>query len=246
MLDRNRDLPKCGRLNGTALIADDHGLYRTGFGLLLKDSFGIEAIFEAASFDEAVDCLSHDPTIAIAFFDLKMPGIGGPETLSAIREAFPKLLVAIVSATEDKATILAALEAGVHGYISKSLDEEHIERAITAILNGQVYVPVSVVGRPGTAGASEVASRVGQIGTHELGTIPSRPPVADGVTARQKDVLARIQRGLSNKEIARELGISSGTVKVHLAALFAHFRARNRTDLIVKACMTPGRQDEVN
>ena len=82
---------------GAVLVADDHSLYRTGFSLLLKDRLGYKAVLEAGTFDAALDRLAETPNVELALFDLAMPGITGPESLSVVKDTYPGLRVAIVS-----------------------------------------------------------------------------------------------------------------------------------------------------
>lgn len=198
-----------------ALIADDHGLYRVGLSLLLRDALGFGEVLETGTFDEALEILDRRTDIALALFDLSMPGMGGPDSLSVVRTTYPHLKLAIVSASEEHANIVKTVAASLDGYIPKSLGDDAITDALGRIMAGQVYVPAT------------------------LGAPPHQPPPVfsgfDALTPRQRDVLAGIVRGLSNKEIARELDIAEGTVKIHLAALFAHFGARNRTELATRA-----------
>lgn len=214
----------------TALIADDHGLYRAGLALLLKDRLGVSDVVEVSDFDAALDCLASGRGIKLALFDLGMPGMAGPETLSVIRETYPELRVAIVSGTEDRDLVLRAVALGLSGYVPKSLPEDEIAKALQLIVDGHVFVP-----RFMTAGAakSRIAASASPV---PVSPGPSLANVnADALTPRQRDVLAGILRGRSNKEIARDLDIAEGTVKIHLAALFAHFDVRNRTELATRA-----------
>lgn len=203
-----------------ALIADDHGLYRVGLSLLLKDSLGFTEVVETGTFDEALEILDQRRDITLALFDLSMPGMGGPDSLSVVRDTYPQLKLAIVSASEDHANIVKTVAANLGGYVPKSLPEHAIAEALTRIMSGQVYVP-------STTAIVSVAAEPSQ-------AAPLAPGF-DALTPRQRDVLAGIVKGLSNKEIARELDIAEGTVKIHLAALFAHFAARNRTELATRA-----------
>ena len=210
--------------NTVALIADDHGLYRSGLGLLLKDQLGFEEVIEAASFDEALDRLADRPQIALALFDLSMPGMGGPQSLAVVRASYPDVRVAVISGSEAREDIVQSIAASLHGYIPKTLPEAEIVKALRDIMAGRVFVPTMVaISMPAakSAGAGE--------------KLEAAPATLDGLTPRQRDVLGGIVRGLANKEIARELDIAEGTVKIHLAALFGHFDVRNRTELATRA-----------
>ncbi len=117
--------------------------------------------------------------------------------------------------------MLGALGAGVNGYVVKSSPDSELLSAIDRIRRGQVYVPPQLA----SPAIPEPAPPP-----------PSAPPVAfDGLTPRQKDVLRLLAKGKANKEIARELDLAEGTVKIHLAAVLRFLKARNRTEAAVLA-----------
>lgn len=215
---------------GAVLVADDHSLYRSGLSFLLKDRLGYQSVIEAATFDLALDRLADTSTVELALFDLAMPGITGPESLSVVKETYPGLRVAIVSASEDRSFVVTAVASGLSGYVPKSLSDDEIVSALEGILDGRIFVP-----RFMTA-AAPIANALPVKFDDELGAknSPSNPAAAKPISPRQRDVFECVRRGLSNKEIARELDIAEGTVKIHLAALFAHFGAHNRTELAMK------------
>jgi DNA-binding NarL/FixJ family response regulator len=206
-----------------ALIADDHGLYRTGLSLLLRDKLDIDEVIQVASFDAALDTLATRSDIGLALFDLKMPGMGGPESLSVLRQTYPAVRLAIISGSESRDDVVQAVAMGLAGFIPKCLPEQDIVAALQGILEDRIYVPRFMTSIPNNAAAR----------TDVKASTPS-PSMSD-LTPRQRDVLAGVLRGFSNKQIANELDIAEGTVKIHLAALFAHFGARNRTALATRA-----------
>ena len=117
----NSELPMTLPRSGAVLVADDHSLYRVGLSLLLKDRLGFHAVIEAPTFDAALDRLAKSPNVALALFDLAMPGITGPESLSVVKEIYPGLRVAIVSGSEERENVLKAVATGLNGYVPKSL-----------------------------------------------------------------------------------------------------------------------------
>lgn len=211
------------------LVADDHSLYRTGLGFLLKDRLGFNTVVEAATFDAALDRLSELEKIGLALFDLAMPGISGPESLGVVKETYPEVRVAIVSGSEERSDVLKAVATGLGGYVPKSLQDDEIVAALQDILDGRIYVP-----RFMTSSGSSADAKVPILEQFEKKGGPSGGAVTKPISPRQRDVLDCVRRGLSNKEIARELDIAEGTVKIHLAALFSYFGARNRTELAMR------------
>lgn len=207
------------------LIADDHGLYRAGLGLLLKDRLRVDEVIEVGSLDEALDVLALDPRIDLALFDLSMPGMTGPESLGAVKAAYPDSRIAVISGGENRENVLKSISAGLSGYVPKSLSDDEIAKALEMMLHGSIFVPTFMATTAKAPSSPAAPARTG----------PAQPLPLNALTPRQRDVLHYILQGRSNKEIARELDIAEGTVKIHLAALFGHFSAHNRTELATRA-----------
>jgi len=202
-----------------ALIADDHELFRSGLKQLLLDELRAEDVREAETLDQAIEILTEGGAGDLVLVDLRMPGMSGPEDLAALRDGFPDAKVAVVSAWEERAEILAALSAGVHGYIPKSLAANETAAAIRAILGGQIFVPPAL----------------GRRDAIERAQSQRAPDIAqDKLTARQRQVLAELLKGQASKEIARTLDIAEGTVKIHLAAIYRALGVRTRAEAIAK------------
>jgi DNA-binding NarL/FixJ family response regulator len=206
------------------LIADDHSLYRAGLSLLLKDRLDVDEVIEVGSLDQAIDLLAQHGDLKLALFDLSMPGMAGPDSLAAVKATYPGIYVAVISGSEDRQIVLSCISAGFSGFIPKSLSEDDIAKALQMMLGGSVYVPPLMMTGPPAPKAIASPSET-----------DAAPPAIERLTARQRDVLTFIVQGRSNKEIARQLDIAEGTVKIHLAALFAHFGAHNRTELATRA-----------
>lgn len=207
-----------------ALIADDHELFRSGLKQLLIDNLDADDVREAETLDQALEMLTNEGAGDLVLLDLRMPGMSGVEALSALRDGFPDAKVAVVSAWEDRADILAALGAGVHGYIPKSLPSAEIAAALRSILEGRIYVPQSIGRREAGGkqdGAPAIASGNGGMGQDKL-------------TLRQKEVLNELLKGQASKEIARTLDIAEGTVKIYLAAIYRALGVRTRAEAIAK------------
>ena len=202
-----------------ALIADDHELFRSGLRQLLEDELGAADVREAESLDQALEILTNEGAHDLVLVDLRMPGMNGAEALSALRDGFPEAKVAVVSAWEERADIMAALGAGVHGYIPKSLSSAEIAAALKGVLEGRIYVPAAL-GKREPGASAEPAQRI------DLGR--------DKLTLRQKEVLNELLKGQASKEIARTLDIAEGTVKIHLAAIYRALGVRTRAEAIAK------------
>lgn len=201
------------------MIADDHELFRSGLKQLLHDFLELQDVREAETLDQAIEILTNEGAGDLVLVDLNMPGMSGPEALAALRDGFPDAKVAVVSAWDGRAEIIAALSAGVHGYIPKSLSSPEIAAAIRSILDGQIFVPPALGKREPTE-----APRMA----------PVEPNGGEKLTVRQKEVLNELLKGRASKEIARALDIAEGTVKIHLAAIYRALGVRTRAEAIAK------------
>lgn len=194
------------------LIADDDEFFRMALRTILMKTIEGAQIRETTSLDEAVECLSQTSNVTLALFDLNMPGMESAASLRAVRECFPHILVAVVSASRRRDDILLALEAGAHGYIPKGLGAVELAQAIKTVRSGSIYVPVSM------ADLRVAEEKPPALRLRSTPVVPN--PDEPSLTPRQRDVLELIVQGMSNKEIARALDLGEGTVKVHVAALF--------------------------
>jgi len=197
------------------LVVDDHELFRDAIKRLVSDSWPDVVLDEAGDLDGALEQLASEGAIDLVLIDLRMPGLNGPESLAALREGYPDSKIIVVSASESKDDILASLGAGVHGYIPKTLPSKSIRAAIESVLNGGVYVPAQVTER-------SVAQ------SNRRGSEGNQPHL----TARQCEVLEALATGASNKEIARKLNLTEGTVKIHLAAIYRQISVKSRGEAI--------------
>jgi DNA-binding NarL/FixJ family response regulator len=164
--------------------------------------------------------------------------------LLALREVYPQTRVAVLTGTEDRATILDCLGAGVHGYILKSGAAETMLQAIETLLAGGVYVPAMITRVAAAAPPMAHPHGPGHAST-SAATEPALSPLAAaggpvlakpaGLTPRQIDVLKLLAEGRSTKDIARGLNLGLGTVKVHLAGVYRALGASNRMEAMVRA-----------
>jgi DNA-binding NarL/FixJ family response regulator len=203
-----------------ALIADDHALFRSGVRHLLAQEFDDADVIEVGSLDEALEKLAGEDRVDLLVMDLNMPGVESVESIAALRDAFPDSKIVILSASEGRPDIGAALAAGINGYIPKSLGTTEIIAALREVLNGSIYVPLSITRRDGPLEAARGHAHPTR-GVTEL-------------TERQRHVLDELLYGKSSKEIARALDIAEGTVKIHLAAIYRALGVSTRAAAIAK------------
>jgi len=202
------------------LIGDDHVLFREGLRRLLEQLKEGSDFVEASNFDEMLDLCGGEGKYDLILTDLRMPGWPGFSGIQALREKQPEAKVVVVSASEAHHDVRDALEHGSAGYIPKSSSVKIMLSALDLIFSGGVYVPPTVL-REGTAADTGADSRAAMP--------PADPALEQLLTQRQREVLERLREGKSNKQIAHELGLSEGTVKIHMTAIFKSLGVRNRT-----------------
>ncbi|QRM27655.1 response regulator transcription factor [Microvirga sp. VF16] len=205
------------KVSRAAIIADGDEYFRLAMHSILRDQLGFSKVVQATSLDEAVKHLSEEPNISMAVLERTIPGLKSPACLTALRQRFPALRLAIISTSDKRQDILAALEAGVHGFVLKTISPADLTAALKLIMDEIIYIPSSVTAIPSPSDEQEALNET-SAGKHQVIRLPTR----------QREVLGLLMHGKSNKEIARALKLSEGTIKIHIAALFRAFGARSR------------------
>lgn len=207
------------------LIADDHRLIVEGVKIKLAE-LGADTEFSVAmDVGQLRHSLQHDPAPDLALIDLAMPGGDGHAHLAETIRQLPGVPVIVLSGSEDPALMKALLAMGVQGFIPKAYSPEVMLSAVRLVLCGGVYVPPMLLQDPG--GATGMAAAPDEAAT----SLEER--LRKLLTERQVDVLRLLSQGKPNKVIAHNLGISEGTVKIHLAAIFRALKVRNRVEAAV-------------
>lgn len=194
------------------LVADDHGVTRFGLVQFLRSKLGATSTHEAGRFEDAINVLEKQ-RVDLAVFDLGIPGLQSPRDLSRIRDRWPATKLVVLSGSDAREDILSALEARVHGYFIKTEPLDDLAERLGHVMAGEIYVPPCLA-EPGN-GASPAPAPVSAHGSPKL-------------TQRQLEVLSALVRGLPNKQIAKELELSLGTVKMHVSAVLTALGAKNR------------------
>ena len=204
-----------------ALIVDVDEQFRRALRKCLTREFCFRDLVEAASVEAALELLGEGGPFRIAVFDLFTLGEDSADNLRSLRACFPDMPIAIVSASTARRDILAALEAGVHGYIPKASGMRVTGAGLRAVLGGSIYVPSSIA----------------MVGAHDESAIlfptdddnEQEAMNSECLTPRQSQVLNLVVEGKSNKEIARHLNLAEGTIKVHMSALFRGLGVSSRS-----------------
>lgn len=204
------------------LIADDHALFREGLRYMLQELEENVRVLEVRSASEAMDAVGRNDDLDLILLDLSMPGLDGFAGLRLLRERFPEIPVVVVSASEDPDDVRRALTGDASGYIPKSTTGRDMLDALRHILDGEIYVPTL---HPN--GSAPTAVPAAETGDSEA--------LATQMTPRQREVLALMCEGHSNKAIARILGMAEGTVKIHVTAILKALNVTNRTQAVILA-----------
>ena len=203
----------------TVLVIDNHPLFRRGVKQLLALDPRLELVGEASSGEEGVPLvLGLDPDLVL--LDLNMKGMNGIETLKQLREAGCAARIVMLTVSDSADDVVAAIRAGADGYLLKDMEPEDLLASIRDALFGRMAISDSLAGVLARALRGEAQSVVRDTG-----------PLTD----RERDILACIATGMSNKLIARELDITEGTVKVHVKNLLKKLNFRSRVEAAVWA-----------
>lgn len=195
------------------LIADDHGIVRSGLRILLESHEDIEVIAEAADGAEARDlAISHKPDLAI--LDVKMPELTGLEATRAIREQAPEVAVLILSMHDEDRYLFEALKAGASGYVLKRAADSDLMNAIDAVRRGEPFLTPE-------AQRALIKDVLGQGEGHE-----------EELTPREQEVVTLVAEALNNREIAERLGLSEKTVENHRSNAMKKLGMRDRVELV--------------
>ena len=203
------------------VIADDHALVRGGLALLIDMVAPGTEVLQAGNLEQVTDILSQKTPVSLLLLDLLMPGMQGEAGIRSIADSWPDIPIVIVSMKEDTDTIRRLLAAGAMGYIPKTSTPDIMVSAIRLVLDGGIYIPPHIL----------------HLNENPSGSVPDpadyRLPADQGnLTRRQLQVLKLIKSGKSNQAIASELGLTTGTVKMHVSGIFKKLNVTNRTEAV--------------
>ena len=202
--------------NLRVLSVDDHAIFRAGLRHILRQLDENVEIVEANCLDQALGLAPQQhERFDLVLTDLMFDGLGGPIDLKALCEAYHDTTVVVMSVKDRASDVRNAIQLGASGYIPKSASADVMINALRLVLAGGVYLPPTLLDAP--SGAQR----------------PHRGDQSEVLTPRQKEVLALLAEGKSNKAIATELGLSPGTVKVHMTRIFKSLGVSNRTEAVI-------------
>ncbi len=218
-----------GRGSARLVIVDDHDLAREGLRDILADEPDIEVVGEATNGREAVAlCSRLQPDLVL--MDVRMPQMDGLAATREVKQRFPKISVMMVTMHENPDYLLEALRAGAAGYILKDALQHEVVAAIRQVLSGESPLDPELAARLLRRLAAEEQGRSSLRRPRGRGQ-----PLIESLTRRELEVLGFLKLGWTNRQIARELVISPGTVKNHVEHIIRKLEASDRTQAVVRA-----------
>ncbi len=211
------------------LIADDHELFLKGLEIILTDFNPSADLVKAKNYTEMADIISKEQDFDLVLTDLAMPGGVWLEALKEIHEKLPETPIIILSAVFEKEIVQKTLDLGASGYIPKTSSNAVILSAVNLVLSGGVYIPAELLKETPVASLGDLK---------KIEIIPENIDLREKIkilSPRQLDVLKLIAEGKSNKQIAYELGLTEGTVKLHVTAILKILNVYNRTGAVAQA-----------
>jgi DNA-binding NarL/FixJ family response regulator len=196
------------------LLVDDHPLIHETLGAVVRSVMPDAAFHAELDLAAGLARARRLRNLELVLLDLGLPGCSGIQALLRFRKALPRVRIAVVSATEDSASVRAALDAGAVGYLPKTSSPKVIAAALRLVADGGTYIPAQAM---------------------QSGEWPRKATTLSdlGLTERQADVLRLLAQGLSNRDIARKLRIAENTVKQHVHVAFRALGASSRTEAVV-------------
>jgi DNA-binding NarL/FixJ family response regulator len=201
------------------LLLDDHALIREALRGVLHELRPEAAVLEASDCRQAMRLIAEHPELSLILLDLNLPDRDGFTVLTELRARYPAVSVIVLSAFSDRANVLKALDSGALGFIPKSASRDVMVNALRLILSGGMYIPPEILVH------GESVAQAGEPDT--LAHL--------GLTERQRDVLALMMLGKSNKAICRMLDLAEPTVKNHVTAILKALKVTNRTEAVIAA-----------
>jgi DNA-binding NarL/FixJ family response regulator len=229
------------------LLVDDHPLILAALQAVIRGLGDDVTVAGVGSEREARDALAHDPDYDLVLLDLQLGATDGFDLLADLRKQYPALPVVVVSASDRASDVIRAIDAGAMGFVPKRASNDTLFEALRLVMSGGIYVPPLTLGSlppvpvEGDTVPDVMRPRAVDFDLEEItssATSESHQQVpssieALGLSKRQSDVLAYLLKGMPNKLIAREMGLSVETVKDHVAAVLRALKVSSRTQAVL-------------
>jgi two-component system nitrate/nitrite response regulator NarL len=201
------------------LVADDHPLYREAVTTQIHRLYPEAGVDQVGSFDDLLSSARQVGAYDLFLVDYHMPGMM-ESGIASLTASFPGTPIAVISGTANSDDVRASVRAGARGFVSKTATADHLAHTIQLVLAGGTSVPADMLSAAPTAPAASMAAA---------------PEWMGRLSPREREVLAAVARGISNKQIGRELNLAEVTVKLHLRAIFRKTGVHTRSEAAVLA-----------
>ena len=198
----------------TALIIEDHPIYREALTLFTRAILGEANVKSVSSTEEALSIVMRSDEFSLITLDLGLPGLNGVEAIMSLHRRSPSTAIVVISASQDRREVDAALRAGAKAFISKAVSTKVMAEIVRKVLAGETLDAVWITLN----------------GDHSVGEESVLM-----LTPRQRETLVLLCQGLSNKEIGRRLGLAEITIKIHISSIFRTLGVTNRTQAVLAA-----------
>jgi two-component system nitrate/nitrite response regulator NarL len=205
----------------TVMLIDDHALFRIGLeGLLEKH--GIEVIAAVSNGDEGIERAKElQPDVIL--LDMRMPGMSGIQVLRKLRENGIESPIVMLTTSNEERDLIESLRNGAQGYLIKDIEPDELVKSLHGVLAGKTVV------------APELTPVLAKVVQHGNNPTQTKPTPFSELTPREYEILCHLAEGQSNKVIAKNLGISDGTVKLHVKSILRKLGVHSRVEAAVIA-----------
>jgi DNA-binding NarL/FixJ family response regulator len=235
------------------LLVDDHPLILAALQSVIRGLGDDVTVVGVSTEKEARAALKREPDYDLVLLDLQLGASDGFDLLADLRKSYPALPIVVVSASDRTSDVIRAIDAGAMGFVPKRASNDTLVEALTMVMNGGIYVPPMSLGLqpapeplPYSPDAGDTVPdvmrpRQADVDLDDIGRSARQAPHQQeaasfeslGLSKRQSDVLAHLLKGMPNKLIAREMGISIETVKDHVAAVLRALNVSSRTQAVL-------------
>lgn len=219
------------------LVVDDHNLFRRGLVALLKQDGRFTVAGEAGDIGQALRCANQmEPDVIL--LDNHLPGVRGVEGIPALKEAFGRARILMLTVSEDEEDLAVAMQAGADGYLLKTVESDQLCQAIVRVLAGEAVISPEMMTKFVAAFRAKLPPGSGEPPVDAGASTPAGAPAAppqEALSAREREILLLVAHGDSNKVIARHLAIAETTVKVHVQSILRKLQLSSRVQAAVYA-----------
>ncbi len=214
------------------LVVDDHNLFRRGLIALLKQDGRFDVVGEAGDLGQALRCAGQiQPDLIL--LDNHLPGVRGVDGIGALKQAFARAHILMLTVSENEEDLATAMQAGADGYLLKTVESDQLCQAIVRVLAGEPVISPEMMTK------FVAAFRTKPSGPAPIeappAAAPSAPSLEESLSAREREILLLVAHGDSNKLIARQLDIAETTVKVHVQGILRKLQLSSRVQAAVYA-----------